>query len=112
MVWSIRLAGAGHGWVSPTRICWIAILTGPLSCVAWVYRSKPLGVTLALALFVVMLVAGILLPTMTEREGMEYFYRIWPRYSQEVLVWGAMWSVWQVVTIATLLAYVFRDLHE
>jgi hypothetical protein len=107
-VLSIGLAGGGHGWNTPAPLSLIALVTSPLSCLAWAYRYKALGVSLAFGLLVVMLVADMLLYAMTQQEGSNYFYRVWPRYREDVLAWASMWLVWQVVTVACLVASALR----
>jgi hypothetical protein len=94
------LAGAGHGWCTPIQVCWIALVTGPLGIVAWIFHRKWWGQVVAVGDLAVMLRADYLLREGTKAES-EYFANVWDRGAQVVVTWFAVWLFLHAAVIAT-----------
>jgi hypothetical protein len=100
---SMGMGGDGSGWLSPVKVCWVAILAGPLSGIAWSLRRKPLGVGLMLSLLAVSLVSNFVLLHLTLKEGVGYAFKLFRLDPLFMLSWTAAWCGWQALVYASLL---------
>lgn len=84
----------GHGWVSPLKVAWLALIGVPLATLAWV-RERRLFAAIALTIG---LAADLFLVWATVREGVHYFNKV---FGPSVL-WIGVWSSWQILAVIAL----------
>jgi hypothetical protein len=102
-VWlAFGLAGLGHGWSSACSVSGVALITYPLSGVAWAMRRRPAGKAVALFLLLAAIVADFELRNDARAEDNYYFERVWSNERADVIAWAALWFAWQVVVVAAL----------
>lgn len=105
---TLFLAGAGHGWVSAVRVCWVSCLTTPLAAVAWLFRRRAWGKTLALVTLATLGVADYVLFRLTQQEGFGYFLKVWYSAPGVVVVWFAAWVAPQALLAFVVLSFLIR----
>jgi hypothetical protein len=94
---SVVVGGAGHGWVSAWPFGLLAILTTPLTTIAWARRMTN-GKHLAAIALVVALLSDVLLFIATLNEGTGYFLRV----LSGAMLWMVAWISWQVLALVVL----------
>jgi hypothetical protein len=100
-VLAVLLAGAGHGWIAAVQVSWIALVTGPIAIVAWVFRRKWWIQLVTVTLLAGMLAADYVLFERT-KEDFDYFANVWYRGAHVVIAWSAAWLYLHAVLIASL----------
>ncbi len=92
---AVLFPGAGgHGWVSPLKVAWLALIGAPLATLAWV-RGKTVLAAIALAIG---LGADLYLMWATVHEGVHYLNKVlWP-----AMLWLGLWSSWQIFAVIAL----------
>jgi phosphoglycerol transferase MdoB-like AlkP superfamily enzyme len=99
---AVLLAGAGHGWTTAFLVSLAGLVTSPVAVVAWAKRRDATGKRIALLLVAVAIVANLILVNLTKAEGARYFESEWSSNPEIVVIWAALWAVWQVVALAAL----------
>jgi hypothetical protein len=89
---ALAVAGAGHGWIAPARICWTTLLIGPLAGVAWSYRRKRIGRILCFVLLVITFGTDLILLVDTWRDSQHPFSRLWESERQAIITWLILWA--------------------
>jgi hypothetical protein len=98
---ALILAGAGHGWGSAFIVSLTGLVASPVAGVAWAKRRRLTGKRIALVLVALAVGANLVLVHLTRAEG-PYFESEWLSDPEMVVIWAALWAVWQVVAVFAL----------
>lgn len=104
----IALGGAGHGWIS-AGITSVAILTAPLTGLAWALRRRLGGRILAGLLVLAAVAANGGLVVSTSREGWGYAEDAWSDAPIALSIWFILWLSWQAVAALVLVRRPARE---
>src|ERR1700730_9563624 len=96
---SLGMGGDGSGWLSPVKVCWIAVFASPAAAIAWSLRHRRIGVLMMLCLLFVLLTADWVLAYLTVKEGVGYALKLFRLDPIGMLAWTIAWYGWQVVVI-------------
>jgi hypothetical protein len=100
----LGLAGAGHGWTSAWPFGLSSLILTP-----WAFyrlgKFREISQPTSFVLLALALALDALLFGMTLFGNVKYFYRI----INPALIWLSVWSVWQIVVVATILMSRYRS---
>jgi hypothetical protein len=105
---SLGMGGDGSGWLSPVKVCWVAMVAGPAAGIAWGLRRRASGFVLLALLLLIMLSADVTLIHLTLNEGLDGARHVWRVAPGATLLWLIAWCEWQLVVSVALLGRI-RD---
>ena len=93
---AVVIGGAGHGWITPFWFSLLGFLAFPVAFVRLPLALETENRTNAALVMLALILDGLLVYC-TLDEGTEYFHRV----GVLAYVWLALWSIWQIVVVAT-----------
>jgi hypothetical protein len=100
---SVLLAGAGHGWMAPLVVSWIAVPAGVTAVLAArAPRSKSVTITLLTLGAIALGCDAFLFGLFGSEDFSQAAHGVWAMAPLWAGTWAVTWVVWQIIAVAAI----------